>query len=115
MQSDKFVCSFAQVTGGNWEAENYANEQLFFDGLIGKNPMKVLDKNFSTDYLEPSGNKYIFSGEIIEKDDSIYDLNIFEWDILYPIQRKSIRMLYAPRHYLTIYDYDWFNVIKAKL
>lgn len=116
LKSDEYICSFTQVTGGNWEVESpssdYGTNQLFFEDLIGNGPLDYLDKNFSTDYLEPSGNRYLFSGTVIPKEDGIYDFKIKKWHIVYPIQRKSIRMLYAPKGYLTIYDYNWIKILE---
>ena len=77
-KNNEYLCSFAQVTGGNWEVKNTSKnckyEQLYFEYLREKDPFDVLDKNFSTDYLEPSGNLYVFTGEIINKEHNIYDL-----------------------------------------
>ena len=114
-KTNEYLCSFAQVTGGNWQVKNniesYESGQLYFEYLHEKDPFNVLDKNFSTDYLEPSGNMYVFTGKIINKEHDMFDLKVESWEITYPIQRKSLRMLYTPKKYLTIYDYDWLKII----
>ena len=43
---------------------------------------------------------------------SEYNIVSKGWDILAPIQRLSFRKYYAPKNYLTIYDFNWINVIK---
>lgn len=118
-ETNEYLCSFAQVTGGNWEVKNNLKNredgQLYFEYLREKDPFDVLDENFSTDYLEPSGNIYVFTGEIINREHNIYDLKVKHWEIVYPIQRKSLRMFYTPKNYLTIYDYDWLKLVKKLL
>ena len=42
----------------------------------------------------------------------IYEINVTEWDILYPIRRASFRRYYASKKYLTIYDYNWCEFVK---
>ena len=110
IKSEEYLCIHAQVTGGNWEVQNYAEEQLYFEFLHGNNPFYVLSKNFTTDYIEPTRNRYIFTGNIIKKEKEIYDLDIHQWEIVYPIQRKSFRILYAPKSYLTIYDFNFIRL-----
>jgi len=40
-------------------------------------------------------------------------LNLY-WDVIYPIERKSsLRGLYAPKGYFTVYDFDWLVFIKT--
>lgn len=112
-----YLCSYAQVTGGNWEVENkrdFANSNwaLYIDKLHGKSPFDVLNSDFTSDTIEPSGNRYVFKGQVIFKDNDIYDLNVEKWDIVFPITRGGIRILFTPMNYLTIYDYDWGKIFK---
>lgn len=107
-----YICSHEQVTGGNWRVENYEEEQLYFEYLKGNSPFNFLSEIFCTDHIERSGNIYLLSGTIETRENQIYDLQVDEWDIAYPISRKSIRMLYVPKNYLTIYDYNLIKIIK---
>ncbi len=105
-----YLCYHEQVTGGNWRVEN-TEEQLYFEYLIGRSPFNYLSKIYSTDYIEPSGNKYVFYGVIEPKSNEVFDLNVSNWDIVYPISRKSIRGLYSPKNYLTLYDFNLINLL----
>ena len=40
-------------------------------------------------------------------------VSVDDWDIVYPIQRHGFRRYITPTKYLTIYDYDWINVLKS--
>ncbi len=56
---------------------------------------------------------FVFYGNTVgEKTQDDKSITIFEaekWDVMYPIQRdrSTIRNLYAPKRYLTIYDFNW--------
>ena len=73
-------------------------------------------------FLMPADNKNKFliyyDERILMKDNEtfpIYKIESKSWDILYPVHRVSFRRLYAPKSYLTIYDFNWINVIKELL
>jgi hypothetical protein len=74
---------------------------------------------FTTENEEPSFNQYVFWGNMKQKqvaeNFAINILDANEWNVIYPIKRKSIREFYAPKGYFTIYDYNWIKVIKDVL
>lgn len=41
------------------------------------------------------------------------DLNVREWQIIYPIKRATIIQELRPKGYLVVYDYDWIKIIKS--
>lgn len=96
----------------------YDYESYFIEGNVPDNVLN--QKDF--DYIEISEhydnyNMYVFYYDYktylnVSKDDSVYKIISNKWDILYPITRISFRKYYAPKGYLTIYDYDWFKVLK---
>ena len=106
-KSDLYLCKYTQVTGGNWEDINHG---IFIDELKGNSFYTCLRDIYLTDYIEPSGNLYLMEGKLIEKNTDEFDLDVKKWDIIYPISRKSYRVIYAPKGYLTIYDYDWYKL-----
>ncbi len=109
-----YLCYHEQVTGGNWRVEN-TDKQLYFDNLTGNSPFNYLSKIYSTDYIEPSGNRYVLYGTIMPKENDIFDLNVEHWNIVYPVSRKSIRALYVPKRYLTLYDFNLIKLLKNML
>jgi hypothetical protein len=114
--SDKlYICEHTQVTGSIWLAigdEEGERELLdkgsiyLADPLKGKDPLRSLNKSFVPYY---TFNDYIFIGkqgnQVNEGDDLTIDFHVDEWKIVYPIKRNSIRDIYAPKSYLTLYDF----------
>lgn len=43
---------------------------------------------------------------------STYRITAKDWDIIYPINRASFRKYYTSKSYLTVYDYNWFSLVK---
>ncbi|MDQ2087487.1 hypothetical protein RBH29_13730 [Herbivorax sp. ANBcel31] len=107
------VCRFEQVTGSPWMVEEIISqdktilEKSEFIIIEGENPKKYLKNG-----LFIPGNSFVFKGQLDgEKHlDGLENYKVFvasSWDIIYPIDRYSIRLLFAPKGYLTIYDYEW--------
>lgn len=113
-----------------WAEVKYENNEFDYDYMIGyvmngKSPDEVLNKkdfDKSDLYLMhgDNTNKFlIYYDEKISMSDyesfPVYKIVATDWDILYPVHRYSLRRLYAPKHYLTLYDFNWINVIKEIL
>jgi len=114
-----YICKVSTATDGNWVAEKELNPWLSESTyLILKNSevFGSVSKIFITEYVEPSNNTFVFWGTVTQEQWAdnlrVNILNADRWNILYPIQRKTIRGLYAPRGYFTIYDYNWKEAIK---
>ena len=119
---DFYMCEYTATTFGDIKADPKYNKELskpiIFYELKNNSPFKFLSKEYTTDYIEPSNNKYVFKGNIVceVKDIGLVkSLKINNWDIVYPIKRKSLRGLYVPKGYLTIYDFNWIKVLKEKV
>lgn len=94
------------------------------DGLcvkaIGNTPNSILsEKEFDFKWYELY-NKFLLNGKgklYEERRTNIYsadlELDVNIWDIIYPIKRASFRQYYAPKSYLTVYDYDWCKIIES--
>lgn len=110
-----YICEYVQVTGSIWRVmgdENGVGEPLksgsiyFYQPSEGKNPLKALNSGFVPYY---TFNKFVFIGEegkrFEEGIDVLLDFKVDDWKIVYPIRRNSLRDIYAPKSYLTIYDF----------
>ena len=113
-----YVCSYSTATDGNWCATTFDNPNLTEDIWINidtAHDFSCWNEIVGLSRGEPVLNKYVFYGEIEEH--KVYDKIYFKylksskWDIVYPIRRNSLRALFTPPHYLTIYDYNWVDVI----
>ncbi|MBB6217233.1 hypothetical protein HNQ80_003352 [Anaerosolibacter carboniphilus] len=114
-----YICRYTQVTGSIWLAigdENGVRDLItggsiyLAEPLSGKDPLKSLNKSFVPYYTR---NKYVFIGEegnvLNEAGDLMIDFKVDEWRIVSPIRRDSFRDIYAPKSYLTIYDFIKFK------
>lgn len=118
---EEYICGFTVTTYGDIEASPSNNfsisEPKIFVDIDGNNPFKLLSSDFTTDYAEPTGNRFIFVGK--SEVGTFYGLSeatmlhVEKWDIVYPICRKSWRTFISPRSYLNIYDYNWRNVFRS--
>ncbi|MNI82993.1 hypothetical protein D3C73_1397610 [compost metagenome] len=107
-----------------WIAEATINPHIIEDlpvRVSGDSPNNYLsEKDFELKWFEVE-NRFLLVGKVdrFEKDteygtDFIYaNLNVNKWDIIYPINRASIRQYITPKSYLNIYDYDLKKVIKT--
>lgn len=118
-EKEVYMCGFTATTYGNLAASPSENlslsESKVFVATDGNDPFQLLSSKFTTDYLEPTGNRFIFVGksevgEFFGLPEATM-LHIEKWDIVYPIHRKSWRAFVTPRSYLNIYDYDWGKVV----
>ncbi len=114
-----YISEHTAVTGGDWYADKETNPWLSESVDFILDDEKIfgnISKIYTTEDEAPSYNLFVYWG--IMKQEQVADnftINILEankWNIIYPIKRKSIRGLYAPKGYFTIYDYDWIKVIK---
>lgn len=113
-----YVCSYVQTTGGNFCAsmnDNPKKEKTFYFE-INDYPFDILSEKYRKEYEEPTGQQYVFYGLISEMNvvESTADckIEIEDWAMVYPILRPSYRVLYAPKGYLTIYDFDWGEILR---
>ena len=133
IDGQEYVFCYEPKTNGSnivdWVAYGY-NDEIDYDitplqaSVIGKNPYDCFTKrDFEPIKLynraaPDDSNKYILYGDIqkvIGSDEQISELiiDVKDWDIIYPVNRLSIRRHYVPKNYLTVYDYNWINVIRA--
>lgn len=98
----------------------YLNDDLYLR-LTGNSPNNILSpKDYDVDKWYEVDNAFLLIGNTVKSEKHqetkhmIVDLNVNEWEIVYPINRASTRKFYVPKNYLTIYDFDWFKVLKQK-
>lgn len=115
---EKYVCKYVTATDGNWLAEKKYNTNLndsIYINIEGTTAFNSLSEISNISLGTPILNMYIFQGKIekkeVSKDVSFNWIKLRKWDIVYPIQRQSLREIYAPKSYLTIYDFNWFELI----
>lgn len=115
-----YISEHTAVTGGDWYANQEINPWLSESVDFILQDEKVfgnISKIYTTESEEPSYNHFVYWGTMKQKQVADnFTINILEaekWNVVYPIKRKSIRNLYAPKGYFTIYDYDWIKVIKG--
>ncbi len=126
IDNQKYVFCYEPKTGYepefvNWSTDDY----LHYVKIKGKNPYDYFtEKDFDPIMLVNSpysdgNNKFVFYGEMQEfwddENGSTVAVDIEGWDIVYPINRLSFRKNYVPKSYLTIYDFNWKEVLKTFL
>ena len=112
------------ISGYDWATTDYQSVVQFTEN--SKSPFDVLSKrDFEMfEVFRKTDMKFAFYGNLVdektvtdERTETSGRLKIFDatnWDVIYPIERKnSFRGAYAPKGYLTVYDYDWLKVIKS--
>lgn len=114
-----YICKVSTATDGNWVAEKEFNPWLSESTyLVLKNDQVFgsISKIFTTENDEPSNNVFVFWGTVNQEQWAdnlrVNILDARKWNIIYPIQRKTIRGLYVPKGYFTIYDFNWTEAIK---
>lgn len=127
LQNREYYCNTEPKIDGKhkWIAKKELNPNLnkdMFLTIYGNNPNNILsEKNFDIIKWYELDNGFIFTGELVINDEDIYHqyyistIYIESWDIVYPIRRASFRRYYAPKGYLTFYDFDWGKIIKNKI
>lgn len=116
--SNVYICEHTAVTGGDWFADKELNPWLTESTdfiLLDNKVFENISKMYSSDEA-PVYNLYVYWGTMrqrqVTENFTINILNAEKWNIIYPIQRNSIRGFYAPKGYFTIYDFNWIKVIK---
>ena len=128
-----FLCSkepkLSEYDDVNWIArkeENSALAQYLLLCITGNSPDNVLsDREFdvktwhtvkplSRGFGRELNNKFYIFYDSYETMDGYFNINATKWYITYPIDRASWRRYFTPSQYLTVYDYDWFNLIRLK-
>ena len=120
-----YICKPVQVTDSIWEAigdekgirDLSKNEVIYMaEPLKGNEPLKKLNSSFHKTYEPNAHNQFVFVGNEISSNtvgdleidgvqEKTIDFQVDDWQIIYPIKRYSFRDIYAPKSYLTIYDY----------
>ena len=111
-----------------WGKFPYINGQLYNDYenyeayiVRGNNPNNVLSKRdfdwITIDVKDYEPNMFViyFDNKAIAHNSisaPTYEITSKKWDIIYPVNRISFRRYYVPKNYLTIYDYNWLEIIK---
>lgn len=109
-----YVCEYSTATSGNWVTVSHGNSSL--KGNINLNIRE--DKYFSrlkdinsVRKGELPLNKYVFYGNIskkqVSKNTYFYYMDLSGWDVVYPIQRGTLRSVVTPPNYLTLCDFVW--------
>ena len=112
-----YICEYSTATDGNWVATKEHNPWLSEAIYLNLESNEVYGNisNIFKEGGEPITNRYVYWGtmrqEEVAKNFTINILDAEKWNIVYPIKRNTIRGLYAPKGYFTIYDYDWIKVI----
>ena len=123
LKDGRYICETNPVTLDiGWYADMKLNQNLDDDlcvRALGDSPNNFLsEKTFDFKWYELY-NIFLLVGKaehFVEdkKTNNIsVDLDVKKWDIIYPIKRASFRQYYAPKGYLTVYDYDWLKLIKS--
>ncbi|MBY9079010.1 hypothetical protein KIH86_25825 [Paenibacillus sp. HN-1] len=126
VETGTYICvtESKYVVDTGWIAEATINPHIAEDlpvRVSGDSPSNYLsEQDFELRRFEVE-NRFLLIGKVdrFEKDteygtDLMYaNLNVDKWDIIYPINRASIRQYITPKSYLNIYDYDLKKVIKT--
>ncbi|WP_338552540.1 hypothetical protein [Paenibacillus sp. KS-LC4] len=110
------------VLDTGWIAKTNINSHLKENLAVRvsrNSPNKFLsEKEFDFGWYELE-NRFLLIGNVesFEKDKETKvryaNLNVDEWEIVYPIKRASFRKYFTPNSYLNIYDYDLIKVITS--
>ncbi len=123
-----YICEHVQVTGSIWQAigDEKGVRELLDSGVIylaeplkGRDPLMELNYAFQKVYEPQAHNGFVFIGKELNvetvgdiKIDGVQELtvdfNVDDWRIISPIRRDSFRDIYAPKNYLTVYDFIKF-------
>lgn len=110
ISKDEYIYSIANKTDNNqYFAVSYGDgkNKVYFNEISGKNPLKALSNDITYNN-KVRENIYIFKGKV--KNNTFV---ISDWDIIYPISRKSnIKKLVCPQSFLNVYDFNWKIIIK---
>lgn len=112
-----YICEYSTATDGNWVATKEHNpwlsETIYFN--LESNEIFGNISDIFKEGDEPITNLYVFGGtmrqEKVAENFTINILDVEKWNISYPIKRNTIRGLYAPKGYFTIYDYNLIKII----
>ncbi|MBP3359659.1 MAG: hypothetical protein J6N52_02295 [Clostridia bacterium] len=114
-----YVCEYATATDGNWEVIATNNPHLvetIYLNVKTDEQFRNLVEMTKCSLGMPVFNHYIFYGDVKKKDVGsehyTYWLEATDWDVVFPIQRQSIRAFYVPKSYLTIYDFNWLTLFQ---
>ena len=119
-----YIVDYVQVTDSIWEViGDEKGVRKLQDGVVmylaeplqGKDPLKELNYAFQKVYEPQAQNGFVFIGKEVrtiveggnngDPKDLMVHFQIDDWRIIYPIRRDSIRDIYAPKSYLTVYDF----------
>lgn len=119
-----YITEYVEVTDSIWEVigdekgvRKLQNGVAIYiaEPLQGKDPLKELNYAFQKVYEPQANNGFVFIGKemktIVEggnggdPKDLMVHLQVDDWRIIYPIRRDSIRDIYVPKSYLTVYDF----------
>ena len=115
------IATYSKKTGDfeyPWEAYFKQDSEISIIRfkVIGNIPYDILNrKDFYHNNTEWKIDiSFMLKGElqIINETECTGEFNISSWEMVNPIRRNSLRKYYAPKTYLTIYDFDWIAVIK---
>ena len=111
------LATYSNKTGNfdyPWDAYSSHNDYIIFY-IKGNNPYQTLSRrDFYYDRKEWKIDiDFILTGKLLLLEENLWEFDISTWKIVYPVERQSFRKYYAPKSYLTIYDFDWLEVIKS--
>ena len=114
-KQNTYICTYCQVTGGNYCAtidNNPLLEKPIYFEIIDY-PFNILKNDrYRKEYEEPTGIQYVLCGKVTTISNENSEIDIENWSMVYPIMRPSFRVIYAPRAYLTVYDFDWLEILR---
>ena len=122
LTDEMYICKYVTATDGSWMADKLYNTNLndsIYINVEGTSVFNSLNEISNINSGTPIVNTYIFQGKIekrkVYEDVSFNWLKLTNWDVVYPVQRQSIRSMYVSDSFLTIYDFDWFKYIRQIL
>lgn len=104
-----FICEYGQTTGPNWVIIGDS------EGEFDSERIEFIDVKWSELGKEPNSsvlvgkNKYVLYGKFIGAKaidgENYRSFEVKKWDILYPIDRFSLRSYFTPKRYLNLFDF----------
>ena len=117
---DIYVCTIEDASmsgyfGATKDNNPQLNDNIYFD-ILGDYPICILNKNLSDQCLDGDefivNNKYITCGNIKQYKDRGNTYQIYNWDIVYPVNRHSYLDIISPKYGLNVFDFNWIEIGK---
>lgn len=101
--------SEGSTDGGSWIIIG-SHDGMWADGFAvnftGKSPKDILSYDICNNYT-----KFIIYGSLDKVEDEYYTLKSERWGILGKVRRGGFSLRIPFKHYITIYDLNWFDFL----